>query len=171
MTEWKPIPDWEDYYMASDEGEILGLPRRVACNKGYRTLGKRLLTPTVNSTGHPVVCLSVDGEQRTVRVCRLVAEAFLGKIPARLRVIHLDGNPMNNRVDNLAIGTSAESRYYTRPDRYNLPAGREALAQAKRMLDSGVSMVEVSRELGIPYHTVGSIASRDGCYKWLKEVD
>lgn len=40
---------------------------------------------------------------------RLVAEAHLGPIPPGLYVLHYDGNPTNNRADNLRFGTAKDN--------------------------------------------------------------
>lgn len=44
------------------------------------------------------------------KVHHLVAEAFLGPRPSKSSVVmHLDDNPLNNRVDNLKWGTQKEN--------------------------------------------------------------
>lgn len=50
-----------------------------------------------------------DGRGRTEKVHRLIAIAFLGQPEARQEVRHLDGDPSNNRVDNLKWGTRSEN--------------------------------------------------------------
>ena len=53
--------------------------------------------------------LKSDGEVYTFiygtecRVCELVWEAFRGEIPEGSRVVHIDGNKQNNRLDNLQL--------------------------------------------------------------------
>ena len=47
------------------------------------------------------------GVQRYVH--HLVLETFVGPRPAGLEVRHLDGDPSNNRLDNLVYGTSTEN--------------------------------------------------------------
>jgi hypothetical protein len=39
-----------------------------------------------------------------------VLEAFIGPRPENCEVRHLDGDPSNNRLDNLAWGTKAENQ-------------------------------------------------------------
>lgn len=48
-----------------------------------------------------------DGRQALVH--RLVLEAFIGPCPHGHECRHLDGNPGNNRLDNLAWGTPTEN--------------------------------------------------------------
>ena len=53
--------------------------------------------------------LNNDGEVYTTiygtecRVCDLVWEAFKGEIPEGYKVVHIDGDKKNNRLDNLKL--------------------------------------------------------------------
>ncbi len=51
--------------------------------------------------------VKIQGKPRTVH--RLVLEAFVGPCPPGMQCRHLDGNPANNRLENLAWGTHAEN--------------------------------------------------------------
>ena len=55
--------------------------------------------------------LSRKGSVSKRRVAHLVAEAFLGDRPAGTVLRHLNDNPADNRVVNLAYGTHSENRY------------------------------------------------------------
>ena len=94
--EWRPIPSSGGWYEASDTGLI-------------RPIGKPL-KPWVTRAGRATVTLWLDGEsekraQRHYQVHRAVAEAFFGRCPKGLEVNHKDGNPLNNRVENLEYVT------------------------------------------------------------------
>jgi hypothetical protein len=64
---------------------------------------------TNTSSGYPDIRFSVDGKQTTIPVHRLVAKAFLGDRPEDMQIRHLDGNKLNNHVDNLCYGTAQEN--------------------------------------------------------------
>ncbi|WP_439621469.1 HNH endonuclease signature motif containing protein [Gemmata sp.] len=49
------------------------------------------------------------GKRRRVNVHRLILEAFVGPCPLGMETRHLDGDRLNNRLDNLAWGTPAEN--------------------------------------------------------------
>lgn len=87
--EWKPIGDYEDLYLISDYGEINSLRSR------------KLLSTKSLSSGYPCVSLCRGGGQKTFRVHRLVAKAFLPNPKGYNVVNHKDGNKLNNHVDNL----------------------------------------------------------------------
>jgi hypothetical protein len=61
--------------------------------------------------GYRKVAFQAIGEEkrRTYSVHRLVFEAFNGPLPAKRFVRHLDGDPQNNRLDNLAPGTGRDN--------------------------------------------------------------
>lgn len=94
---WLPIPGW-DRYQISDAGQIRGL-------RG------RLLRQFKRPDGYLQVILRSDKIRTTRKVHRLVALAFHGPCPDGYDVRHLDGNPENNRQQNLAYGTPSENEY------------------------------------------------------------
>jgi hypothetical protein len=102
MTEvWKTIPGFSRYSVSS-EGRV----RRDV------RLGTKLPGPLVLSmnTGYPRVSITDDdGNYCGVHVHAIVAAAFIGPRPDGLLVRHLNGNPTDNRPDNLAYGTHADN--------------------------------------------------------------
>ena len=91
---YKDIKDLEGKYQVSNFGNILSLNYGRTGKPGLMKLSK-------NKQGYLQVGLCKDGEKKTFRVNRLVAETFL-KNPENLpQVNHIDENKENNRVDNL----------------------------------------------------------------------
>jgi len=65
---------------------------------------------TINDKGYRRVCLTRPGGKRQWWFShRLVLWAFVGPCPRNCETRHLDGNPANNAVDNLAWGTRQEN--------------------------------------------------------------
>jgi hypothetical protein len=60
---------------------------------------------TANESGH--LRVRIDGVAEYVH--RLVLRAYVGPCPDGQEVRHLDGNPANNSVANLAYGTRSEN--------------------------------------------------------------
>lgn len=98
--EWRPVPEYEDAYMVSSLGRVWSRPR-------FKARGG-LLSPRL-SGGYPAITLSRRSRYRTTHVHRLVMAAFVGPLPEGMQTRHLDGNPENNRLDNLAYGTVSEN--------------------------------------------------------------
>lgn len=69
----------------------------------------RLLSPGVDSRGYLRTILSDHGRKRHVQIHRLVMEAFVGPRPEGLVTRHLNGNPTDNRLENLRYGTPKEN--------------------------------------------------------------
>lgn len=110
MERWKPIPGYEHKYQVSACGGVRSVDhyvRLVAHGKEtQRLVPGKTLKPGRSTSGHLTVCL---GKGNTHGVHRLVASAFLGACPAGKEVLHLDGDPSNNRLENLRYGTRSEN--------------------------------------------------------------
>ncbi|MEC0167906.1 NUMOD4 domain-containing protein [Paenibacillus graminis] len=102
---WKPIPDYEGIYEASDLGRIRSVDGKVtdSVRHGRRVWRGRILKTRGNNytTGHRV-SLWRDKVSRDYLVARLVGITFLG-VPddPEMTINHIDGNRFNNQVANL----------------------------------------------------------------------
>jgi len=91
---WKSIDGYEYLYKVSNTGKIRSFHKRVIDLK----FG-------LSNSGYYIAHLRLQGVRQAKYVHRLVALAFIGAIPKNLEVMHLDGNKLNNHVDNLRYGT------------------------------------------------------------------
>lgn len=95
-------------YLVGDDGTVWS---RRDFQGGVDADEVRPLRPvTSNRWGHRHIKLRRDGRTYTRYVHRLVLEAFVGPCPPDHECRHLDGNPRNNRLDNLAWGTRQENQ-------------------------------------------------------------
>jgi len=109
--EWRPIIGFEGRYEVSSHGRVRSMARDSRTPKGeVRHRSARLLAqrPT-GEVGHLSVTLYKDGVGVSRRVHREVARAFIGPVPDGMICRHLDGNPVNNHLPNLAYGTWSEN--------------------------------------------------------------
>lgn len=102
---WKDVVGYEGLYQVSDCGRIKSLDRIVPDKRtGPKKLKGRILRPGTTGS-YLVVGLCKDGIQTTVRVHRLVAEAWLGPCPDGMEVCHGPNGQMDNSVSNLRYDT------------------------------------------------------------------
>jgi hypothetical protein len=104
---WKPINGYEDKYLISNLGNVKSL---------YRWNGKAfykreyLLNKYVNKhNGYVYICLTKNNKIKNVRLHRLVAKTFIHNPKNLPQVNHIDGNKLNNKVDNLEWCTCKEN--------------------------------------------------------------
>lgn len=104
---WRPVtvPEFEDLYEVSNLGRVRSLPRE----NGYRPVKGRVLKPGHHGPGYKSVVLSGGGIRHSALIHQLVMRAFVGEPEEGQEVRHLNGQRDDNRLENLAWGTSAEN--------------------------------------------------------------
>ena len=100
MEEWKMIKGYEGIYDISSMGRV----RSFETGYIYKTF--------VNQRGYPVITLRKGKERTTKRIHRLVALAFIYNTEGKPQVNHLDGNKLNNNVENLEWCTAQENNQH-----------------------------------------------------------
>ncbi|WP_039242623.1 NUMOD4 domain-containing protein [Clostridium botulinum] len=99
---WKDIKGYEGIYQISNYGRVKSL---IGFNGHKYIKREKILAPykqrTNKNYSRSVVRLLRNGDKKDFKVHRLVANAFIPN-PNNYNVVnHIDGNPLNNRVDNL----------------------------------------------------------------------
>lgn len=102
MTRWETVPRAANYEV-SDDGRVRSKPRQGT--KGGE------LKASADVKEYPTVQLYDGGDSFKAPVHALVLEAFVGPRPEGMVCRHLDGDPTNNTVENLAWGTHSENQY------------------------------------------------------------
>lgn len=110
MEVWKDVPGYEGLYQVSTGGRVRSLERTEEILMTYgvfrRTRKQRLLKLQVVN-GYLSVGLHRDGDSKTCRVNRLVLLAFVGTPSVGMQACHIDGDPLNNKVENLRWDTAS----------------------------------------------------------------
>ncbi len=110
---WKDIPGYVGKYQVSNLGRVKSLERKVRSINWYtkkeffKTVHERILKPAPSNSGHLYVVLGHGEAGKPVH--QLVMKAFVGEAPQGMEVRHLNGNPTDNRLENLQYGTRTEN--------------------------------------------------------------
>jgi len=90
-------------YEVTEDGEVFSL-------SGWRGIGRREVSQSVNGRGYMEVRMMVDGERKHFKVHTLIAKAFCGERPSPAHeVCHINGDRTDNRACNLRWGTRKEN--------------------------------------------------------------
>lgn len=154
---WLPAVGFEGRYEVSSLGRV----KRV-----FR--GERIKSPSIDSWGYLVVCLSGPNGQVTRYVHTMVALAFLGPRPPGKEINHKSGVKTDASVDNLEYVTPEENRRHAwetgltkiKPQVPLTSRQRDAIRLLKAR---GYSATSIARALKISSGRVSQeIASEDG---------
>ena len=106
---WKDIVGFEELYKISNYGNVKSCKRLVNAKSGQRLVNERLLSLGKDKDGYLMAILCKDANRKTVKIHRLVADAFLDKIDEKNLVNHIDAKKSNNLVINLEWVSSLEN--------------------------------------------------------------
>lgn len=149
---WKDIPGYEGLYMASNLGRVKSV-ERIVPNKRYRNIGMMRVPEKIKSIrrscdGYSNVTLSKDGVANVHSLHRLIATIFIPN-PNGLPVVnHIDGNPRNNKADNLEWCTTQQNILHGLNVLKNPPNNHRAV----RCVETGevfYSGAEAARKYGV----------------------
>jgi hypothetical protein len=95
---WVLHPD-SPHYLISDQGRVKSLTR-VVKGKNYPVKGG-ILAGGINQAGYRFVGICTDGKQKPSYVHRAVLRAFVGEPRPGEEACHNNGDPSDNRLENL----------------------------------------------------------------------
>lgn len=153
MEQWRDIPGYETLYQASDHGRIRTCEGKVTGNARYarRVWKQRILKQKVcrNKKGRydARVELWKDGKHKTFLVSRLIAMTWVDGYSPELTVNHRDGNPLNNKADNLEWLSLADNIKQGFEDGL-YPTCHQIRLKAGNMIFHHDSLADASRSIG-----------------------
>lgn len=112
MTVWRPVVGFEGCYEVSDHGQVRSLDRTIVTHTKHGEVRRRLAGKIMKQhlgAAYLEVTLSRGNEKTLARPHRLVLEAFVGPCPEGMETRHFNGNPLDNRLENLLWGTPVEN--------------------------------------------------------------
>lgn len=166
---WRAIPE-RDGYEVSTLGRVRSVDRVL---EDGRRKGGKILKPWVAGAGYHYVSLGRDFK---IGVHRLVAIVFHGEpVGCRNEAAHLNGNPKDNRAENIAWASRSENEQhkrehgtYARPVVFKQPHHKKRGPKPTRhpMADKMIAM----RKAGATIEQVGKAVglSNSGAYDALR---
>lgn len=150
FMEWRDIPGFEGLYQVSSTGLIRSLG-------GYRRpIGVQKIKV---ANGRKRTCLRRDGKNTYMSVSRLVATAFIPNPKYKPFVDHINGNPLDDRVENLRWVTRTENRWNSSGRRRKrLPLGVFHSRGKRRPYIAKINMAGCPAFLG-SFHSVEEAAA------------
>jgi hypothetical protein len=149
--EWRNINDFNGYEI-SNFGNVRGKDR-FSGKRSSIVKGKEL-KQIVNKRGYPETRFRKNGTHFRV-IHRLVAKAFIPNPDNKSQVNHIDGNKLNNRVDNLEWVSNSENQKHAyslglQPSRAGENNNKAKITDKdvtllKELYNSGKSVVEISK--------------------------
>ena len=164
--EWRSVVGFEGTYEAS----ALGV-RRIA--PGCGTWPGRILKQSRDARGCPRVNLYFHGKRTTHYVAHLVADAFLPpKKPTDQVLRHLNDDPTDNRIENLAWGTYSDNMAdairngKVRPQKGiangNAKLTEDDVREIRRLYATGqLTQPELALQFGVSRQVIGQIVRRE----------
>lgn len=106
---WQDVKDFEGLYKVSNYGRVYSVERKNndSQRRGSYQTGRMMCQRTNN--GYKTIKLLKNGNEKAIRVHRLVAEHFIPNLENKPFINHKDLNRSNNYVDNLEWVTPQEN--------------------------------------------------------------
>ncbi len=169
---WRDIPGYEGAYQASSLGRIRSLPRMVPIHNSAGEVlyvrpcpGVILRQAVCDRAGH--VSVHLGKHTRGIPVHQLVMLAFHGSPPPGMEAMHLNGNPKDNRPENLRYGTHSENMI----DMYRSGKGRarftpDEVRDIRFALSCGRSVRDLASAYGVSKVSIWRVG-KGRRYAWV----
>jgi len=177
--QWKPVVGFGDWYEVSDQGRV----------RSYRTqgTGKRRKLPVLLHGGysrkrnrgflpyHYYLLRSITGDKVYRLAGRLVLEAFVGPTPDGTEVSHINGDPLDDRLDNLAWESHKDNmaringngKRYTAEQVRAMIAERDArkinakrVKEIRELLEEGLTIRQLACRYDVSHQTIYNISRK-----------
>lgn len=147
---WKDIDGYDGKYQVSNFGRV----------RSFKQEKVRFLKPGLGYDGRQCVALHKKNKRKGILIHTLVLEAFVCKRPKGKVCRHLNGDPSDNRVENLTWGTQLENyqdaiRHGTRESNLS-----ESLVREIRSISHELPIKEIAKKYGISASYTYAVVNR-----------
>ena len=150
--EWRDVVGYEGRYQVSSMGRV----------KSFKWNKERFLKPSMDKDGYLLVTLCAGGKRKTLKVHRLVCEAFHGNPDNKPQVNHINEDKTDNRACNLEWCTCKQNvNHGSRNERVSKPVGQYSLDG--KLIKLWPSTMEAERQAGFNHGNISQVAN--GKYK------
>lgn len=161
--ELRDIPGFEGLYAVTIDGRIWSHPKTMG---PARHFGK-WMAPAIDVDGYRSVQLFKNQKSLRMPVHRAVALAWVpNPDPDKLTIVnHIDGSPPNNLASNLEWCTYRWNALHAYRTKLRKPCRKltdEQIAEARRLVASGVTATVVARQFGVSQGTMSLIVNYNG---------
>lgn len=162
---WKPIPNYEGLYEASNFSIVRSVKRTVIdYNSDFsRTLKSVTLNPTLSKKGYYYVTLCKGGVRRKFLLHRIISQCYIQNPLSHDCVNHIDGNKKNNSIINLEWCSYSENNKHAYMKGLRIPYERFGEKNPKSVLNN--STVLQLRLMRLNGDTYSGIAKKLGISK------
>lgn len=131
---WKDVIGYDGLYKVSNHGRLLSIKPLVSFyNKGKTS--NVMIKGMINHKGYNLKGLSKNGIKKNISIHRIVAIHFIPNPFNHPQVNHIDGDKLNNHVENLEWCTAKENmRHCVDNGMHNTLRGKD-VANSKMVFD------------------------------------
>lgn len=162
---WKDVPNYEGYYMASNFGRLVSL---VGWDGHRHVERKRIINGWIqkaDSNGtykRRIVTLTKEGIKEELKVHRIIALTFISNAEGKPNINHIDGNPLNNHVENLEWCTQKENNKHAVEMGLRRIEAYENTDEVIRLYKKGMSVREIAEKHSASNLTINRIIETAG---------
>lgn len=168
METYTQIKNYEGLYEVSDMGNVRSIKREILDSQGIRkrSTGGKVMKFYKMPNGYLHVALTKNGVCKSLRVHRLVAEAFIDNPYDLPEVNHLDGNKKNNIKTNLEWSNRSSNMIHALRNRltsalgethYKAKLTESQVLEIRKRYSEGEKQITLANEFGISYKTIHQI--------------
>ena len=163
VEEWRDIKGYEGFYQVSNMGRVKTLAHETIRKNGRKlSVRERILKLGTDKDGYLLVNLcNGSGKIKTVKVHRLVCEAFHKNPENKPCVNHIDENKTNNIASNLEWCTVKENNNHGTHNARGAKNRSKAVGQYTtdgKLIKIWQAIIEVERQLGFDLGYICKVA-------------